>query len=119
MKNEIKNLKEKISKYLKEEEADANPMDCYDDSTISGYANLLLLECLKKYNDPIRAIMLEHKDENGEWTWYEVCRNSSPMRAIKKYLREMGLNEEQKIEKAMDGFYATEDEVRAYEIEIN
>lgn len=60
-------------------------------------------------------IMLEHIGESGEWTWYAIFENSTPKKAIEWYLEEMSLDK-QALRQENDGLYATEDDVRAYEI---
>ena len=68
----------------------------------------------------MKIIILEHTGESGFWEWYEIFRavnlksKEKEKEAIKFYLKEMDLNDKQKIEHRQDGFYATEDDVRAY-----
>lgn len=67
---------------------------------------------------PIKATIIEFVNDNNEWQWYKITRQQTPIQAIKEYLREMGLNTKQKINDTVEGFYATEDDVRAYNVEI-
>lgn len=74
-----------------------------------------------KKNTPIKITIVEHINDNNEWVWYDIYKNSAcaPEQAVKDYLEDMGLNLEQEIKTDKDGMvYATEDDVRAYNYTI-
>lgn len=71
----------------------------------------------------LMAIMVEHMGDSGDWVWFIVKRNTTPKQAIKDYFEEMGCDKRQSIKESKDEnekgcWYASQDNVRAYEIEI-
>mgnify|MGYP001614298106 CR=1 FL=1 len=52
-----------------------------------------------KKNKPIKVVVVECK-EGYEWDVYSVQRNTTPIKAIRAYLKEMGLDHKQKIIKS-------------------
>ena len=63
-----------------------------------------------------KIIMLEHIGDAGHWEWYAIIKNSTPEKALKWYLSEVGL--EDNIIKQDDGYYTEEENARAYEINL-
>lgn len=67
------------------------------------------------------AIMVEHMGEDNTWTWFIIKRETTPKQAIKDYFDEMGCDKRQSIKESKEErgtWYASIDDVRAYEIEI-
>jgi hypothetical protein len=81
---------------------------------------------IKPLSEVIKITILEHIGESGNWELYDIFRADKMKcwEAVAYYIKEMNLNEEQKIEKRVDetifgnSWYATEDDVRAYYYEI-
>jgi hypothetical protein len=77
--------------------------------------------------EPLEAIMIEFIGESNSWEWYSIVRGITEQEAIKNYLTEMGLEEEDEIKEEFDKrlsrdgsvFYAKDHDVRAYKITIN
>ena len=76
---------------------------------------------------PLRVVMLEFINDLNEWSWYSITRNDTPRRAIKRYLKEYGLDDEIiRTEKDPDlcivgkneVLYAENTDIRAYYIDI-
>lgn len=65
-----------------------------------------------------KATMVEFLNDDNAWGWYKVSISFDPKTAIINYLNEHSLNEKQKIDEINGEFYAKEDDVRAYKIEI-
>ncbi len=67
---------------------------------------------------PITATIIEMLDNNNQWTWWKITREFSPTAAIRHCLKEGGLDNKQKITSEVDGFYAIDNDVRAFKINI-
>lgn len=62
--------------------------------------------------------MIEHIDDYGAWSWWDILRDITPEEAIAHYLKEVGL-EQDATQRGYDNvLYAKSENVRAYYITI-
>ncbi len=66
-----------------------------------------------------KAVMVEYRNEYGEWCFYCVYVGTTPIKALKQYAQDnLSSDEVPSIEKNGEGDYSLNDEVRAYVITL-
>lgn len=65
-----------------------------------------------------KSIMIEFMNDNGEWAWYAVIRDATPLEGLAYYAKDNGVTN-LTTQEGDDGFlYLVEADVRAYGIDI-
>lgn len=96
---------------------DQRSISIYEDKDEHGKDILIVQDNEKSVQ--IKATMVEFLADTNSWRYYDIRLKLTPKEAVKRYLQENGLNDEQAITNEKDTWYAQEDDVRAYEIKIN